>query len=77
MDLFLSKKGTFSYDNETDGGEKVPLKYKHYVKIWEQKPLPKANTDFWIDGRTSWIAPSSLHGICIFYILGWFKHSTQ
>jgi len=62
MQIFLAKWGSCSYDNESIDDIKVPLRYKHLVKQWAPKDLPKINTDFSVSERIYHIAPSSLHG---------------
>ena len=66
MQFFFAKGGSCSYDNETKGDRKVPLRYTHLQKEWVSKELPPVNTNFSINERIYHIAPSSLHGLGIF-----------
>jgi hypothetical protein len=70
MELFLDKGGSCSYDHERIDDIKVPLRYKHIVKRWVPKDLPKINTDFFVNKRIYQIAPSPLHGLGIFSMDG-------
>jgi len=66
MEFFLVKGGWCSYDHESIDDIEVPLRYKHIVKQWVPKDLPKINTDFCVNERIYQIAPLSLHGLGIF-----------
>jgi hypothetical protein len=59
-----------SYDDEIIGDIELLLRYKHVVQQWEPNELPEVNIDFFIDGRMYHIAPSSLHGLGLFFIDG-------
>jgi hypothetical protein len=48
----------------------VPLRYKHIVKQWVPKDIPKINTNFCVNEGIYWITPSSLHGLGIFSMDG-------
>ena len=66
MNYFLQGGGSCSYDDETVGDIKVPLRYKHLVKQWVPSDIPKVNIDFCVNERIYRIAPSSLHGLGLF-----------
>ena len=70
MELFLAEGGSCSCDDETIGDTKVPLRYKHVVKQWVPKDLPHINTYFCVNERIYRIAPSSLHGLGLFFMDG-------
>ena len=70
MDFFLDEEKSYSYDNDFTQDMKFPLMYRHYLMNWEPNPLLEINIDFYIDGRTYQIAPSSLHGLGIFTMDG-------
>ena len=70
IEFFLIEGGSCSYDDETIGDIKVPLRYKHLVKQWEPKDIPQLNTDFFVNERIYRIAPSSLHGLGFFCMDG-------
>ena len=63
MKFFLIGGGSCSYDDETIGDIKVPLRYKHIVKQWVPRDLPQLNTYFCVSERIYRITPSSLHGL--------------
>ena len=66
MQFFLDQGGSCSYDDETKGDIKVPLRYIHLQKEWVPKELPLINIDFCVNERIYHIAPSSLHGLGLF-----------
>ena len=66
MEFFLARGGSCSYDDETIGDIKVPLRYKHLVKQWVPSNIPKLNTYFCVNERIYRISPSSLHGLGCF-----------
>ena len=66
MKLFRAKGGSFSYDNESIGDIKVPLGYKHLLKQWVPKELPKLDTNFCVNERMYRIALSSIHSLGLF-----------
>ena len=68
--IFLAQGGSCSYDDETKGDIKVPLRYTHREKEWVPKELPPINTDFCVNERIYRIAPSSLHGLALFSMDG-------
>ena len=70
MQFFLAEGGSCSYDNETKGDRKVPLRYTHVQKEWVTKELPLVNTNFSVNERIYLIAPSSLHGLGLFFMDG-------
>jgi hypothetical protein len=70
MNFFLAKGGSCSYDDEIIGDKDVPLRYKHMVKQWVPKDLPPIDVDLVVNNRTYHIAPSSLHGLGLFYMDG-------
>jgi hypothetical protein len=59
-----------SYDDETIDDIEVHLRYKHLVKQWVPKDLPRLNTYFCVNERIFLIAPSSLHGLGLFCMDG-------
>jgi hypothetical protein len=70
MRFFLAGGGSCSYDDERIRDIDVPLRYKHLVKQWVPKELPPIDVDFVVNNRTYHIAPSSLHGLGLFYMDG-------
>jgi hypothetical protein len=70
MEVFLVGGGSCSYDDERIEDIEVPLRYKNLVKQWVPKELPSLDTDFIINNTTYHIAPSSLHGLGIFFMDG-------
>jgi hypothetical protein len=68
--IFSCERGSCSYDNERIDDIEVPLRYKHIVKQWVPKDLPKIDTDFYVNERIYWISPSSLHGLGLFSMDG-------
>ena len=68
MEFFLSKGGSWSYDDDSIGDIDVPLIYKHLVKQWVPKELPPLDIDFIVNSRRYWITRSSLYGLGIFYM---------
>ena len=46
----------------------MPLRYQHLVKQWVPSDIPQVNTDFCVNERIYRIAPSSLHGLGLFYM---------
>ena len=70
MDFFLVEGGSCSYEHETIGNIKVPLRYKHIVKQWVPKDLPQINTYFCMNEMIYRIEPSSLHGLGLFCMDG-------
>ena len=70
MELFVSEGGSCSYHNECIGDIEFPLRYRHIVKRWLPKELPQVDTDFFLNGRTYRITPSSLHGLGLFSMDG-------
>jgi hypothetical protein len=49
--IFSFERGSCSYDNERIDDIEVPLRYKHIVKQWVPKDLPKIDTDFYVNER--------------------------
>ena len=70
MKLFLKGGGSCSYDGETVGNIEVPLRYKHLVKQWVTRDVPKVNIDFCVNERIYINSPSSLHGLGLFCMDG-------
>ena len=70
IELFASKGGSCGYDNKCIGDIELPLRYRNLVKRWIPKELPQVDMDFFLNGRTYRIAPSSLHGLGIFSMDG-------
>lgn len=70
MDIFISKGGSCSCDDERIWYIEVPLKYKYPVKQWVPKELPPLDIDFSVNNRMYHIARSSLHGLGIFSMDG-------
>ena len=70
MELFVYKGRSCGYDNECIDDIEFSLRYKHLVKRWLPKELPQVDTDFFLNGRTYCIAPSSLHGLELFSMDG-------
>ena len=70
MKFFLSQGGSCSYDDETKGDIKVPLRYTHLQKESELKELPPININFCVNERIYHIAPSSLHDLGLFSMDG-------
>jgi hypothetical protein len=70
MKFFLTEEGLCSYDDESIGDIDVPLKYNNLVKQWVPKELPPIDVDFIVNNRTYRIAPSSLHGLGLFFMDG-------
>lgn len=66
MQFFLIEGGSCSYDNETKGDIKAPLRYTHFHIEWVPKEIPLINTNFSFNKRIYHIAPSSLHGLGLF-----------
>ena len=66
MDFFLNRGGSCSYDYETVGDIKVPLRYKNLVKQWVPRDIPQVNTNFCVNERIYRFALSSLHGLGLF-----------
>ena len=63
LELFLTEKGSCSYDGEIIGDIEVSLRYKHLGKQWVPRYLPQLNIVFCVNERIYGIAPSSLHGL--------------
>ena len=57
MKFFLKEGGSCSYDDEIVGEIEVPFRYKHLVKQWVPRDLPKVNIDFCVNERIYRIAP--------------------
>jgi hypothetical protein len=70
MELFLVEGGSCSYDHESIGDVKVPLRYKHLLIPWVPNELPQLDTDFFVNERIYCIAPSSIHGLGLFSMDG-------
>jgi hypothetical protein len=70
MELFLAKGGSCSYEDESIGYIKVPLRYKHIVRRWVPNELPQLDTNFCVNERIYRIAPSSIHGLGLFSMDG-------
>ena len=70
MKFFLAEGGSCSYDDESIGDIEVPLRYKHLLKQWVSKELPKLDTDFCANERMYRIALSSIHGLGLFSMDG-------
>ena len=64
----FSEEGACSYDDEIVGDIEVPLRYKNLVKQWVPRDIPQVNIDFCVNERTYRIAPSSLHGLGLFWM---------
>ena len=70
IEFFLRGGGSCSYDDETIRDIEVPLTYKHLVKQWVPKDPPQLNKYFCVNERIYRIAPSSLHGLGLFFMDG-------
>jgi hypothetical protein len=70
MQFFIANRGLCNYDAESIGEIEFPFRYKHPVQRWEPKELPEVDTHFFIGGRMYHIAPSSLHGLRLFFMDG-------
>ena len=70
MEIFLVEGGSCSYDDETIGDIKVPLRYKHIENQWVPKDFPQLNTYICVNERIYRIAPSPLHGLGFFCMDG-------
>ena len=70
MECFLAGGGSCSYDDETIGDIKVPLRYKNLVKQWVPKDIPQLNTIFCVNEKIYRIALSPLHGLVLFCMDG-------
>ena len=70
MQFFLAQGGSCSYDDETKGDIKVPLRYTHLQKEWVPKVLPPINTIFFVNERICHIVKSPLHGLGLFSMDG-------
>ena len=70
MDFFLVEGGSCSYDDEIIGDIEAPLRYNNLVKQMVPKEQPSLDTNFSVNNRMYHIAPSSLHGLELFYIDG-------
>jgi hypothetical protein len=70
MELFLVEGGSCSYDDESIGDIKVPLRYKHLVRQWVPNELPQLDIDFCVNERMYHIALSSIHGLGLFSMDG-------
>ena len=70
IQFYPSQGWPCSYDDETKGDIKVPLRYIHLDKEWVPKELPPINTNFCVNERIYHKDPSSLHGLGLFSMDG-------
>ena len=70
MDFFLKGGGSCSYDDETIGDIEVLLRYTNIVKQCVPRDLPHLNKYLCVNERIYRIAPSSLHGLGLFFVDG-------
>ena len=68
--FFSQDGGSCSYDDETIGDIKVPLRYIHLVKQWVLRDIPLVNLDLCVNDRIYRISLSSLHGLGLFCMDG-------
>ena len=78
MEIFVSEGGSYGYDNECIGDTSLSLRYIHLVKWWIPKELPQVDKYFFLNWRIYLIAPSSLHGLGLFFMNGiMVKYGTE